>query len=118
MKNLRLSLLSIIVLLGLISCGNQPLKVLVISGQTGNGHSWEMMSESLKGIYGGCEAFDAEIMLMSELGEEFNPNFSNYDVVVMTISLAVWSDDIKSRFEDYVTSGGGVVAVQDRKSVV
>ncbi len=116
MKNLKLSLLSIIALLGFISCADQPLKVLVISGQTGNGHSWEVMSKSLEGIYGGCDVFDAEIMLMSELGDDFNPNFSEYDVVVMTVSLAVWSDEIKSRFEEYVSSGGGVVAVHEGAS--
>ncbi len=116
MDKLRVLLLALVVVVGLSSCGERPLNVLVVSGQTGNGHDWEVMSTSLEQIYGGCDVFKADIMLMCELGEEFNPDFSAYDVVVMAISCAVWSDELKARFEEYVTSGGGVVAVHEGAS--
>ncbi len=118
MKKLKRLLFSAIAILALssCSCGDEPIKVLVISGQTANGHNWEVMAESLESIYGGCEVFDADISLMSIEGDAFNPNFAAYDVVVMTISNAVWSDEIKARFEEYVTGGGGVVAVHEGAS--
>ncbi len=116
MKNIKLLFVALVALFGASSCSSRPIDVLVISGQTANGHNWEMMVSSLEKIYGGCESFNTEFLLMCEQGEEFNPTFSDYDVVVMTISMAEWSDEIKSRFEEYVSSGGGVVAVHEGAS--
>ncbi len=119
MKSIKFLFVACLSLLGFSSCSSDqsaPIDVLVISGQTANGHCWEVMAQSLEDLYGSCDTFNADIMLMCEEGDAFNPDFAAYDVVVMTISVAKWSDEIKARFEEYVSSGGGVVAVHEGAS--
>ncbi len=110
---IRTLLLSISLALATLSLSAKQIDVMVISGQTGNGHNYEVMAQSLTEIYGSCDTFNMELTLMSQEGVTFDPHFDDYDVVVLTISNAKWSDNIKRRFESYVASGGGVVIIHE-----
>ncbi len=96
------------------SCSSPKIDVMLLTGHTDKHHSWETMSECITDILAEQPTFDTDIVKMPESGEgEFNPNFSDYDVVIININDATWSDETKLNFENYVKSGGGVVIVHE-----
>ncbi len=65
----------------------------------------EVANGILKTILENSGLFDVDI------NRDNNPEFAEYDVVVLNLENADWSDQVQKDFESYVTSGGGVVAV-------
>jgi hypothetical protein len=39
------------------------------------------------------------------------PDFTDYDIVVLNLEKADWSDEVKQSFETYISSGGGAVVL-------
>lgn len=86
-------------------------KALVVTGQ--NNHNWKASSPILKQLLDQTGLFTTEIIISPDKGGDmntFNPQFSNYDVVVLDYSGDSWSEKTKSAFAEYVDNGGGVVA--------
>ena len=109
-------LLSISVLFN--ACQQQPKhKVLIVTGQ--NSFNWEASSEALKQILQNSGLFRVDVHISPKQGEDmsgFNPNFFNYDVVVLNYNGDPWSEQTKASFVDYVKSGGGVIVFQSANS--
>lgn len=83
---------------------------LVVTGQ--NNHNWKASSPILKQLLDQTGLFTTEIIISPDKGcdmNTFNPQFSNYDVVVLDYSGDSWPEKTKSAFVEYVDNGGGVV---------
>lgn len=112
--NLKKVFLLIIAFLGLAGVSNaKSIDVMLITGHTDKHHNWEIMSACLTDVLSEYEAFNTDVVLMTEPWESFSPNFSDYDVVVFNINDVQWSDQTKKNFEDYMHSGGGLVVVHE-----
>ncbi len=86
-------------------------KVLIVAGQD-DSHNWQASSELLKEILDVTGLFSSEIMITPKKGadiQDFNPDFSKYDLVVMDYCGEDWNDNTKTGFVDFVKNGGGVV---------
>jgi len=85
-------------------------KTLIITGQ--NNHDWQTSSPILKTILNETGMFLCEIMTTPEKGGDmttFNPDFSQYKLVILDYNGDSWSDKTNAAFQDYVKNGGGVV---------
>ena len=89
---------------------NPKLKALIISGQ--NNHNWQVSHRVLKLILEQSSMFEADILLTPSKGgdmSKFNPQFEEYDVVVLDYNGDRWSKATDEAFLRYVKRGGGVV---------
>lgn len=116
MKIKFILLLLILPLVGL-QAQAKPIKVMLLTGQTDKYHRWKVTSAYLKAILDHQKIFETDEVLIPEgPGKEFDdfvPDFSNYQVVVMNLDLPEWNKKAKTAFVDYVKNGGGVVLVHE-----
>lgn len=99
-----------------ITLNAKTIKVMLLTGKTDKYHNWEVTSSYLEAIIEQQEIFKMDVVLIPEDQkefEEFVPNFSKYDVVVLNINMPDWNDKAKTEFESYVKKGGGVVVVHE-----
>lgn len=106
------------VTLMLISCGvsahakDRSISVLIVDGQ--NNHDWQATTPLIMQTLAGTGKFRVEVATSPAAGEdmsEFQPKFSDYDVVVSNYNGAPWSEQTQQAFEKYVAGGGGFVCV-------
>lgn len=111
MKKQFFLLLAFAILLAIFdACRIGNYKALIVTGQ--NNHNWKSSSPILKQLLEQTALFNAEIVKTPEKGgnmNSFNPDFSNYDLVVLDYNGDSWSEKTKSAFVEYVSNGGGVV---------
>ena len=89
-----------------------PLKAMLLTGQSGDWHPWRVSSPVLKQYLEETGLFAVDVARTPVKGgdmETFNPNFSDYDVVVMDYEGDYWSESTQTAFLEYIKSGGGVV---------
>lgn len=87
-----------------------PFKTLIITGQ--NNHNWKASSPVLKQILNETGLFSSEIVVTPEKGGDmktFDPDFSQYKLVVIDYNGDSWSEKTNNSFVDYVKNGGAVV---------
>ena len=101
----------------------EPLKALIVTGQSSRSHNWEVSSLILKQLLEQTGLFKVDIAASPPKGsdmEDFRPNFAAYNVVVLDYNGSehpderlqegdAWSEQTKTAFVEYVKSGGGVV---------
>ncbi len=88
----------------------QTLKVMVITGQ--NNHDWKTSSPILKQILENTRLFEVDVATSPPRKgdmDNFNPNFTLYQLVVLDYNGDSWSARTQRAFLDYVKAGGGVV---------
>ncbi len=131
-------LLSCLLFVLSLSLQSQTMKVLIVDGQ--NNHAmWPKTTAMMKHyltetglfsvdvertamVWKGEEYLDSFALAdapkpvsteKSEPDENFQPNFSDYDVVISNFgwNAAPWPDATKQALEDYVNDGGGLVVV-------
>jgi type 1 glutamine amidotransferase len=111
----RLRLLVLLLVPLLVSCGQaaDKIRVLLIDGQ--NNHAWQETTPVLKKILEHTGRFTVTVATTpparSGRMAEFQPRFSDFDVVVSNYNGEPWSDETKAAFEAYVKGGGGFVSV-------
>lgn len=85
-------------------------KTLIITGQ--NNHNWEASSVAIKQILELSGLFTADIVVTpAKEGDmtTFDPDFTQYQLVVLDYNGDSWPDKTKEAFVKYVDEGGGVV---------
>ena len=92
-----------------------PIRVMLLDGESaGPYHKWRVTTPVLKKELDETGLFDVDVVtaLPSDLSA-FTPVFSRYQVVVLNYDAPDdrWPAALKSSFEDFVKSGGGLVAV-------
>ena len=88
----------------------KKLRALIVSGQ--NNHNWQVSHRVLRLILDQSGIFDTDIALTPAAGgdmNEFKPDFSDYDVVVLDYNGDRWTAETDEAFLSYVRKGGGVV---------
>ncbi len=99
-----------------------PLKVMILDGQ--NNHNWRATTPVLVEALESTGEFDvdictsparkprnAEVEPNPKKWDGWNPQFSNYDVVVSNYNGESWPEDVQKNFVSFVENGGGFVSV-------
>lgn len=92
------------------SAHNKRIKALIISGQ--NNHNWRVSHRALKLILDQSGLFEVDILLTPGRGgdmQQFNPDFEQYDVVLLDYNGDRWSASTEQAFVEYARKGGGIV---------
>jgi uncharacterized protein len=106
----------------------EPIKVLIVDGQ--NNHNWRATTPILKQILEEAKLFAVDVATAPEKpprakGKDssaaeaeyktkfaaFRPKFKDYQVVVSNYNGDLWPEQTRSDFVEFVTHGGGFVAV-------
>lgn len=101
----------LIFFLGSVSLFPQPaenLAGLIVTGQST--HNWQDSSSALEKMLENTGLFQIDTALCEPGHEnEFSPEFSRYDLVIMNYQGPSWPQAVKSALEQFVTKGGGLV---------
>jgi uncharacterized protein len=116
---MRIRFLTLIALLALTlhSGAAAPIAVMLLDGESaGAYHDWRHVTPVLKKILDETGLFAVTVVTAPAVTGElatFAPDFGKYRVVVMNYDAPDerWSASLKRSFEQYVTKGGGLVAV-------
>jgi uncharacterized protein len=93
------------------------IRAMILDGESaGSYHDWRHVTPVLKKMLDETGLFEVTVTTASQSAGEvsgFNPEFTRFQVVVMNYDAPAerWSASLKSSFEQYVSSGGGVVLV-------
>ncbi len=88
------------------------LKALIIDGQ--NNHGWQVTTPILKAGLESSDRFTVDVATTPPGGkpmDDFKPDFTKYDVIVLNYNGADWPASTQKAFEDYMKNGGGMVSV-------
>ena len=94
-----------------------PISVMILDGESaGPYHDWRRVTQALRTMLDETGLFTVTVVTAPPAGGDFagfTPDFSRYQVVVLNYDAPDerWSSSLKTSFERYVRSGGGVVAV-------
>lgn len=89
---------------------------MLLTGQTDKSHNWQVTSSYLKATLDHQSIFETEIVLFPSSVEALNqflPDFSKYEVIVLDLNIPEWPEKVKIAFEKYVKNGGGVVVIHE-----
>ncbi len=117
MKKLLLSCLSVAMLVALAAPASaaDPIRVMLLDGESGGPyHAWKLTTPVLQKELEETGMFQVDVVTAPPSDGDFsnfNPNFSDYQVVVMNLDSPTWPDNLKASFEKYMSDGGGLVAV-------
>ncbi len=95
------------------------IKALLIDGQNDSHDNWKEWSPVLLKQLDESGLFIVDIFTSPSKGESldnFQPDFSDYDVVISTYNGDNWSSRTRRAFEKYVEKGGGFVAIHSASS--
>jgi uncharacterized protein len=118
MKQLRILLWSsflIFLCAGMGHAAGKPIRVLLIDGESaGPYHNWQLTTPILKRELEETGLFDVTVTTFPHSDGDFsnfNPDFVHYQVVVSNLDSAQWPMALRSKFEEYMSNGGGLVVV-------
>ncbi|MEE2825806.1 MAG: ThuA domain-containing protein [Planctomycetota bacterium] len=87
-------------------------RALIVDGQ--NNHKvWPKTTQMMKGYLEETGLFDVDVATTAPNGTDadFQPAFSEYDVVISNYNGAAWPEKTQQSFVDYMNQGGGLVVV-------
>lgn len=94
----------------------ETLKILIIDGQ--NNHNWRATTPILRSFLEKSERFRVDVVTTPsdknaspKAWNQFDPDFSKYDVVLSNYNGSDWPDTVQKSFVTYVTDGGGVMII-------
>ena len=92
-----------------------PIKVMILDGESGGPyHKWQLVSPVLKKELEETGLFQIDVVTAPKWGGDFSgfkPDFSQYQAVVSNYDAPDWPAEIKSKFDEYMKNGGGLVTV-------
>ena len=94
----------------------QPLKVMLLTGQSNKYHDWTKSSPLVKQYLDQTGRFTVEVVTTPARGQDmsgFKPDFAKYAAVVVVYEGDEWPAATKQAFVDYMKKGGGLVVVHD-----
>jgi type 1 glutamine amidotransferase len=91
------------------------IPVAIVDGQSGGPyHNWKLTTQVLKRELDETGLFDVTVITAPVSDGDFsgfNPNFAQFKALVMNYDGPDWPAPLKAQFEQYVSSGGGLVIV-------
>ena len=95
-------------------CSPQPIRVLLLEGQSINHNNWkevgDLLLKHLKDYYL-IEMDRITSPKVNESMDGFKPDFSQYDVIVSSYDGAPWPVETDKAFVDYIKNGGGFAII-------
>ena len=97
------------------NAAERPVKVLIIGGQ--NNHDWKKSTPFMKQVLDKSGHFAASIHNAPPQGapqadwDAWQPDFRQFDCVVLDYNGQMWPERVKKDFVDYVRGGGGVLVI-------
>ena len=92
-----------------------PIKVLLLDGQSGGTyHNWIQTTPVLRKELEETGLFQITVLTAPRSDGDFSnfePNFSHYQVIVSNYDAPDWPANLRARFEQFVSKGGGLVVV-------
>ncbi|MEZ6108448.1 MAG: ThuA domain-containing protein [Pirellulaceae bacterium] len=94
------------------SWAEEKIKALIVDGQNNHG-IWPTTTQMMKGYLEESGRFTVDVATTAPQGTDpdFNPTWSDYDVVVSNYNGAPWPEATRESFEQYVENGGGLVVI-------
>ena len=109
------------ILLGISLCAPvalraaQPIRVLLIDGQSGGAyHNWIMTTPVLKKELEETGLFQVTVLTAPRSDGDFSnfkPDLAHYQVIVSNYDAPDWPEPVRAEFEKYISNGGGLVVV-------
>jgi type 1 glutamine amidotransferase len=97
------------------SYGAGLIKVMILDGQSaGAYHNWRLTTPVLKKELEDTGLFDVTVVTAPASDQDFSnfePKLNRYQAIVMNYDGPGWPEDFRSRFEQFVSGGGGLVVV-------
>ena len=98
-----------------IQRAGEPIRVLILDGASGGPyHNWRLTTPVLRKELEEAGLFDVTVLTAPPSDGDFSafkPDFSPYKAIVLNYDALDWPQDLKTRFEQYVRGGGGLVVV-------
>jgi type 1 glutamine amidotransferase len=99
-----------------LSQGSQRIPVMILDGESGGPyHDWQRVTAVLKKTLDETGLFDTTVVTVTPATDfgSFDPPFAQHRAIVMNYDAPDerWPAALKASFEQYVRSGGGLVAV-------
>jgi type 1 glutamine amidotransferase len=127
-KDSAMKLLAFAVLLGILfiaplACASAPspahpgtmIRVLLLDGESaGPYHNWKLTTPVLKAELEETGLFLVTVVTSPPTDGDFSnfkPKFSDYQVIVSNYDAPDWPADLRMKFEQFVSNGGGLVVV-------
>ena len=94
-----------------------PIRVMLLDGESGGPyHNWKLTTQVLKKQLDEAGVFQVDVVTAPPPGTSFSafkPDFAKYQAVVLNYDAPDerWPANLKAAFEQYMTSGGGLVIV-------
>jgi uncharacterized protein len=110
-------MLAAIALATLVARAAAPIPVMILDGESGGPyHDWQHVTPALEKMLDETGLFNVSVVTVPPAGADragFSADFTRHRVVVLNYDAPDerWPPAIKSSFEQYVSAGGGVVAV-------
>ncbi len=96
------------------AAGNR-IQVLLLTGESaGPYHDWQLTTPILRKELEDTGLFEVTVLEAPPSSGDFSnfkPEFAKYQVVVSNLDSAQWPENLRSEFEDYMNTGGGLVVV-------
>ena len=92
-----------------------PIRIAILDGASaGPYHNWKLTTPVLQMELEETGLFQVAVLTAPPSDgdfSDFKPDFSQYKAIVMNYDAPDWPADLRSRFEQYVRDGGGLVVV-------
>lgn len=91
-----------------------PIRVMLLDGDSAAAHKWQPVTQVLKRELDDAGIFRTDIVTAPKADgdfTDFRPDFSKYQVVVLNYDAQTWPAQLRTPFEDFVKSGGGLVTI-------
>jgi type 1 glutamine amidotransferase len=92
-----------------------PLRVLLLDGESGGAyHNWRLTTPVLREELEQTGLFQVTVLTAPPHDGDFStfmPDFSRYQVIVSNYDGPDWPEEQRSKFEQFVRNGGGLVVV-------
>ena len=91
------------------------IPVMLLDGASGGPyHNWQLTTPVLREALEETGLFQVTVVSAPPAGgdfSQFKPDFSRYKVIVSNYDTEDWPADLRTQFESYIRSGGGLVVV-------
>jgi uncharacterized protein len=116
MKRIDFALLLSVLLCGpAVSSAAPPIRVAILDGQSGGAyHNWLLTTPVLKRELEETGLFQVTVLTAPRSDGDFtnfHPDLSRYQVIVSNYDAPDWPEYLRTEFEQYIRSGGGLVVV-------
>jgi uncharacterized protein len=114
----RFALLALVLssIAAVASAASQPIKVMLLTGQSNQYHDWSKSAPIVKTHLEKTGLFAVEVVTTPPKGADmsgFAPKWSDYAAIVMVYEGAEFPEATKAAFDAYMKNGGGLVIIHD-----